>query len=404
MPNGINPYSGQMLGLGNVGRLSQVMQDQALSPIQNAGVPGSELSITQVLSKLMQAYAGNKLNEEHAAKTGELAQRMQGDTNQGMNALYAGLSGQDPKAAIFEAMTHPSEAVRSMAKEQAKGMLTPRDLAKSATNESVLASGGNPTMFQPKKSFTTLTPGAVTIDASGKGVNVEFAEGAAPKTINIGGDLYQQTSTGLKKLDNAPKVTNTTTVNNMPGQLGESEFEKSFGKQQGTALGKFIEARPVHISAIDAANDGLNLLEKGIHSGALGNLAKGLDKGSIAIFKTDPAKASRTEQFLASSATQVLSALQQLGGNDSNEDRKYLMGVMGGDITAEPETLKAIMKRTIERSRRELGTGDKAIENYRARGKTIPTMDEGTLPQPKEDFQPTKATNDLDSFLKSKGF
>lgn len=383
-----SPYAKQQLGLTNLGALSKAMREQSLSPIENVGGPRAALSWTQVLGKLMQAHMANKVGEEHAAETEALNKQMLEDRKAGVTKLYEGLKGEDPHSAIFEAMMHHDPIVSGIGKEEYKGRVTPKDLAKKATGASVIANPNNPQSWQAKQKLTSLTPGHVTVDESGKGVNVDFASGAAPKMEEIGGDKFQVSSTGWKKLDNAPKVSSNVTVNLPPGQLGETEFEKKFGGDQGKALSKFVVDRPAHLNAIDAANHGLSLLEKGIHSGALAKLAKGADKASIALFKTDPAIVNRTEEFMEASAQQVLSALQQIGGNDSNEDRKYLQGVLGGDITLEPETLKGIMKRTIQRSRRDIGTGDKAIENYKSRGKTIPTIDFDTLPQPGEDFNP----------------
>lgn len=367
--------------------VADMLRQNAQGDVVNiSGVHGAAISPFQVAAKLMSAYSSSKAGQEAADTESQLAKARQAEIAKHTENIKAAVNSGD-STALVEAMNSPIKEIRESAKVMQKGFISPKDLAKAATNESLIASKGNINNLDAKRNLKTVTPGQALMNESGSLVNPTSVEqGAAPELQQIGGDLYQVTPTGVDQINKAPRVTNTTTVNNMPGQLGETKFEAAFGTQQGKSLGEFVQNRPVHVDAINAANEGLKLLDQGIHAGALANMTKGLDKASIALFKTDPSKASRTEQFLSASATQVLSALQQLGGNDSNEDRKYLMGVMAGDITAEPATLRAIMKRTIARSRQQLGTGDKAIENYRSRGKTIPTMDEGTLPQPNSDF------------------
>jgi len=84
---------------------------------------------------------------------------------------------------------------------------------------------------------------------------------------------------------------------------------------------------------------------------------------------------------------------------------------MGGKITAELSTLKAILKRTDSKMRQYLKSGDTAIENYRSRGKTLPTIEGTALSQPENIYEtpPAKETTkqtpmSLDAYLKSKGY
>jgi len=88
--------------------------------------------------------------------------------------------------------------------------------------------------------------------------------------------------------------------------------------------------------------DALKLIDNGIYAGAYGP-----EKGFVAKYSGgtigDPKKVQNTEVFLANIGEIVIPRLQQFGGNDSNEELKYLQKVVAGDQRLEPESMKRIL-------------------------------------------------------------
>jgi hypothetical protein len=89
-----------------------------------------------------------------------------------------------------------------------------------------------------------------------------------------------------------------------------------------------------------AFTDALNLLDQGIYGGAYGP-----EKQFVAKFVGigDPKKVENTEVFMANIGEIVIPRLQQFGGNDSNEELKYLQKVVAGDQRLEPAAMKRIL-------------------------------------------------------------
>lgn len=402
MSSQFSPYDAMQNQVGASQRLADVMRMQSLQPIESASNhPGAALSWSQALAKVLQGYVGGKAADNAMQKQTEVAQRMQGDAESGLAGLDAGLRSEDPKRAIFEALAHPHPSVRSAGAVAQKGLLNQRDLSKLATPASVLANPDNSAGFVPKKALKTLTPGHVISDEAGNLVNpTSVQEGAGPNIIEKNGDLFQQTATGLDLVTKAPRISNTTQVN-MP--RGENAFEATFGAEQAKMLSGQMAERNTVVNALDSISEAQQLLKEGIHSGILADLAKGIDKTSIALFNTDPAKAARTERFKSAVGDIVLGRTKDLTGVISNSDREYLEDISAGKITAEPQALKGILKRIDEGMRKKVRNTDKAIEQYQSRGKTLPTIDAGVareIPSKEATGQP----EDFDSYMKRMGY
>lgn len=406
MANQYNEYGqrqGQPLGMTNLGRLSQAMQDQSMSPIDNQGVAGSSLSATQVLAKLMQAYTGQKLADRQNDQNNQLAQQMQGDRKTGMQSVANAHSSPDPRAALIEAMSHPDPTVRDVAASQMKGLLSQKDLAGMATGSSVLANPNNPAAYKAKQTLQSLTPGAATVDESGTMVDPSI--GALPSakpqvSTDSQGNVMQQSPTGMKLINDAPRISNTTNVSLPQGQVGENEFEKTFGKEQAKMLSGHINDKQASVNALDSIGEAKKLLNGGIHSGALADLSKGIDKASIAVFGTDPSKAARTEQFQSAIGDIVLGRTKELTGVISNSDREYLEAVSAGKITLEPTAMKGILNRIETGMKKKVQSTNNAIKSIRERGNTLPTIDDDVQREPAIQ-EPSK---DLDNWLRDKGF
>lgn len=394
----MNPMMGDQAAIQNQMNLANAMRMNSLQPIQNVSpVPGSELSWTQVLANALQGHVANTMQDRAMQNQQMMAQRMQGDAEQAINELEAGLQSDDPRGAIARAMIHYHPLVQQAAKTAEKGLIAPRDIARGATPESLIASKGNINNLEAKVELEDVTPGKLTRNRNtGQIIKPEIAPGAGAELVNIGGDLYQQTPTGLDQINKAPRM--TTNVN-MP--TPETEFNRAFGRGQGTMLSNQISDRNASVNALDSVNEAMDLLKKGIHAGALADLSKGLDKASIALFSTDPGKAARTEQFQSAIGDIVLGRTKELTGVISDSDRKYLEQVSAGQITLEPTAIRGILERIDRGLRKKVQSTDNAIKQFQGRGLNLPTIEEGV---PRDLPNKPMDSNDLDSFLKSKGF
>jgi len=131
----------------------------------------------------------------------------------------------------------------------------------------------------------------------------------------------------------------------------------------GKRLGEEIVDVKGKESALDSIADARGLLKQGIYAGAFGPERKFIAKyAGIG----DAEKVARTEQFVSDIGEIVIPRLKDFGGQDSNQELKYLTDVMGANISLEPTSLAGILesadrkiKRGIERLRRQAESGEK---------------------------------------------
>ena len=111
-------------------------------------------------------------------------------------------------------------------------------------------------------------------------------------------------------------------------------------KEAGKIIGANVANIEQQFGLQTAYKDALTILNQGIYGGAYGPekqfLAKYVGVG-------DPQKVQNTEVFLANIGEIVIPRLVQFGGNDSNEELKYLQKVVAGDQRLEPEAIKRIL-------------------------------------------------------------
>lgn len=124
-------------------------------------------------------------------------------------------------------------------------------------------------------------------------------------------------------------------------------------KAAGKVVGENVANIENQYSLQTGIKDALDILKDGIYGGAFGP-----EKGFIAKFTGigDPKKVQNTEVFLSNIGEIVIPRLVQFGGNDSNEELKYLQKVVAGDQRLEPESMKRI-----------LASAEKKIQNNLAR-------------------------------------
>ena len=136
------------------------------------------------------------------------------------------------------------------------------------------------------------------------------------------------------KAKGAAKGTGNVSIGGITIDTGEAS--KAAGKVVGANLAN-IENQ---YSLETAFKDAIDLVDQGIYGGAYGP-----EKQFIAKFTGigSPQKVENTEVFLANIGEIVIPRLQQFGGNDSNEELKYLQKVVAGDLRLEPAAVKRIL-------------------------------------------------------------
>lgn len=148
---------------------------------------------------------------------------------------------------------------------------------------------------------------------------------------------------------------------NSPLAVMSEEAGKKAGGKEGYDIGEQAAMIENKYSAIDSVREAREMLKQGIYSGYWGDMGKTISKASMGAIG-DRQKAARTEQFMAYVGNTVVPRLKEFGGNDSNEEMRYLQRIMGGDTSMEPEAIASILEsaerkiqRGIERLQRQRG-------------------------------------------------
>ena len=138
------------------------------------------------------------------------------------------------------------------------------------------------------------------------------------------------------------------------------ETGKGIGKDVAEAVSPVVlQGKENTLSALQRAQD---LLTKndGIYTG-------GLASAKMAASKYTPfgsqKKLENTEKYLAYVSTTVIPLLKEFGGNDSNEELKFLQRLVGGEITLEEETLKEIISSAITKTERGITRSQEAAKS-----------------------------------------
>jgi hypothetical protein len=157
------------------------------------------------------------------------------------------------------------------------------------------------------------------------------------------------------KIEGTKKGTGNVTIGGINLDTGVA------GKAASKIIGENVANVEQQFSLQTAYKDALGLLDKGIYGGAFGPekqfIAKYTGVGS-------PEKVRNTEVFMANIGEIVIPRLVQFGGNDSNEELKYLKDVVAGNQRLEPESMKRILasaekkvQKNIERLRLQTQAG-----------------------------------------------
>jgi hypothetical protein len=161
------------------------------------------------------------------------------------------------------------------------------------------------------------------------------------------------------------------------------------GKAAAKVIGENAANIESQYSLQTGISDALKLIDKGIYAGAYGP-----EKGFVAKYSGgaigDPKKVQNTEVFMSNIGEIVIPRLQQFGGNDSNEELKYLQKVVAGDQRLEPESMKRILasaekkiRNNIARLQKQASGGELPLQPINAPTPSMPKATKRYNPQTK---------------------
>jgi hypothetical protein len=151
----------------------------------------------------------------------------------------------------------------------------------------------------------------------------------------------------VSKAKGAAKGTGNVTIGGITVDTGAA------AKAAGTIVGQGVANIENQYSLLTAFNDAVTLVNDGIYGGAYGPEQAAATKFSLGLLG-DKKKLENTEVFLANIGEIVIPRLQQFGGNDSNEELKYLQKVVAGDQRLEPGAVKRILANAEKKVRKEI--------------------------------------------------
>ena len=166
----------------------------------------------------------------------------------------------------------------------------------------------------------------------------EFAKTLIDAGLKPGTEPFQKRMLeyATKKVEGAGKGTGNVTIGGINVDTGAA------AKAAGKIVGENVANVENQFSLETAYKDALSLLNKGIYSGAFGPEQAAATKYSLGLLGNQK-KLENTEVFMANIGEIVIPRLVQFGGNDSNEELKYLQNVVAGNQRLEPESMKRIL-------------------------------------------------------------
>lgn len=376
-------------------KIAEAMQAASMQAIPEAprmGAMASQTHWSNALAKMVQAYAGAKGVEKAGTDRAALGQRASADLVEGMQQydktsrgfsipgdtpLPEGIDGPvrqpetfkaDPRKAIFDAMAsnHPvlrDFAMKQMA-EQAKGAWTPEKLAHFANPADVVKNPNDPSTWTGKPNLTPVTPGSAILDTNS---NKFVAPGGVQPTVEtIGGDLYQRAPSGVKKLDNAPKV-----VVDMGGKASE-KFATKLAEGRADTLVKSYEATKGLPQTLITLDEASKSLRDGIKSGIAGEVGLTLAKigKSLGFGEVSP-EIANTEAFRSQMAQSTLEVLKTLRPA-SDTDVKYAEKAAGGSITLDDKTMLRLIDSARAATATKLYNHNQLLESNKKASGAIP--------------------------------
>lgn len=341
-------YETELSDLDRRQKLMEAMSQGAMGPMQTfqSGGRTGKISpfqmLNQVLSQYMAGQGMNKVKQEKA----DLSQRYSDDLVSGMQKFQQTEGGGAPvdnfvmqpdasgtpqtvpalpdrKKAIFDAMASNHPVLKEMgmklmmAKPEATGQLTPKDLAAYASPESVLRNPADPSGWAPKRDIRSADGGFFQLGENG----AELVPGGptAGDPIQWPGVGLVQASNTTGKLDvvNKTPTTNiTSNINASPVIKGQKAGMEAYFKSAANkveALGNIATTAQDNLNSIAELK---NLNAKGIYSNVTSGPATFLaNLGQVAGVSVDTAKLANTENYNSITTDLWQGLVAKYGGN-----------------------------------------------------------------------------------------
>lgn len=299
-PGMIDPSSGQLTAAAQAStlealqakRLSDMaaaLGQSAMEPLQGQMVSGHYVapSWAQGLNKALQGYLGGrlaKLSDERTAKR------------------------------LDDAAARRQAAVQSIAQAMQQGgpQLQRAMLGAAASDDPQLQKLGQQFLG---KGPTSWTPGQVHTDAFGNVMEPRAAGGGKGWGLEaIGGDLYQASGSGLKKLDNAPKT--SISVNASPVVMGQRAGAMEYFKHAAGQVKALGEQASNSQQLLQTLNTLQQLDQAGINSNITSDVVTVMQNlGQALGVKVDSSKLANTEAYNSLIIDLWQKAVSQNGGN-----------------------------------------------------------------------------------------
>ena len=356
---------------------------QTPQPVTVGGM-GAAPSPLSALASVLSMYTASKGDEQIQADRKALGQQRVEELRKGMEAYYKTSQDQwidpaggeagppqfvkgDRRKAIFDALAsqHPmlQKLAMSQLEAEGKGALTAKDLLPYASREGIAGMvNGGLGAFKPKKDIGEV--GGIVYDKD----NLQAVELGGPKPTQrvVNGDLYElNPSTGQwKKLDNAPKVSNTTNVSLSPVIKGESKFMEGIGTAAAQDAIQAKQAKVHGQRTIQSMNKLEQLDRQGVFSGPTANLAMTI--GSLADglgVPVDKAKLANSQAYQGELMGQLSNQLTgSLARSTTDKDMEILKAPLP-QLLNSPEGRAALRRQAKAKATEQIQYADQVQAN-----------------------------------------
>jgi hypothetical protein len=184
----------------------------------------------------------------------------------------------------------------------------------------------------------------------------EFAKTLIDAGLVPGSEPFQKRMLeyATKKVEGAGKGTGNVTIGGINVDTGAA------AKKAGEVIGTNVANIESQFSLKTAFDDAIKIVNQGIYAGAYGP-----EKQFVAKFTGigSPQKVENTEVFMANIGEIVIPRLQQFGGNDSNEELKYLQKVVAGDLRMEPKAMLRVLESAERKTRNNIERLQKQVSS-----------------------------------------
>lgn len=161
-------------------------------------------------------------------------------------------------------------------------------------------------------------------------------------------------------------------------------FGQEAAKKEAQAVGEEVATLQGKQQSVESLKSARTILEQGIYSGSYGEFQSELAKKSLGVVG-DLKRVENTEVFLNEVNSNVIPLLQEFGGNDSNEELRFLQRLVGGDITLQESSIRRILDNAIRKIER-------GMQRTAAKGRAVREGKLPELPQPQAKPAQTRTT------------